>query len=391
MLVFRLMTIFLIAGLPAMASGEAQAKDPKQILKAMDRNGDGKISSKEWKKKRKAFKKLDGNGDGYLTIQELPGYTDSGSIGGGKSAAKSSAGKSSAAKSNTAAVGGWQGPFIDAHSQIDEKTDVETLIPMLNQAGVAQVILSTRFKQPSSDVLELAARHPGRIIPAAKSKTKAFTKNTGKFPGTFFKELEKFDYRAVAEIIMWHAAKKKVGAGKATMDPDDPRIAVFMDTARKKGFPFIAHVEFGAMRGDKSRYMKKLENFFAANRDVPIGMIHMGQLKADDAARLLPKHPNLFFITSHCNPVAYNDNKQTWTRMIVGTKFAPEWRALVLANPTRFVLAFDNVFAFQWEDSFLPQVVVWRKALATVPNDVAHALAHGNAERLWKLPPAVRP
>ena len=189
---------------------------------------------------------------------------------------------------------------------------------------------------------------------------------------------------------MWHAAKKTVGAGKATMDPDDPRVGTMMETARQKGFPFIAHVEFGAMGGGKSSYMKKLEAFIAANRDVPVGMIHMGQLKATDAARLLPKHPNLFFITSHCNPVAYNDKKQPWTRMIVGTEFAPEWRELVLANPKRFVLAFDNVFSFQWEESFLPQVEVWRKTLATVPDNVAHALAHGNAERLWKLPPAKR-
>jgi len=366
-----------------MKSGEAQAKDPKQILKAMDRNGDGKISRKEWKKNKKAFKKLDRNGDSYLTIEELPGDKRTGSSGGTKRAAKT--------RTAAAPSGGWQGPLIDAHSQIDEDTDVDTIIPMLDQAGVAQVILSTRFQQPSSDVLELAARHPDRIIPAAKSKTKAFTKNTGKFPGMFFKELERHDYRAVAEIIMWHAAKKKVGAGKATMDPDDPRVAVFMDTARQKGFPFIAHVEFGAMGGAKSRYMKKLETFLAANRDVPIGMIHMGQLKAGDAARLLPKHPNLFFITSHSNPVAYNDTSQPWTRMIVDEKFAPAWEKLVIANPTRFVLAFDNVFAFHWEKNFLPQVKVWRQTLTTIPDDVAHALAHGNAERLWKLPPAVRP
>ncbi|MBC8157835.1 MAG: hypothetical protein H8E94_00740 [Alphaproteobacteria bacterium] len=68
-----------------------------------------------------------------------------------------------------------------------------------------------------------------------------------------------------------------------------------------------------------------------------------------------------------------------------------KWYKLVLANPTRFVLAFDNVFSFQWEDSFLPQVDVWRKALTTVPDDIAHAIAHGNAERLWKLPPATSP
>lgn len=330
--IFRLMAILLAASAPMMMDNEVEAKDATQILKALDQDGDGRIGRKEWKKNKKKFKKMDSNGDGYLTIDELPGFTGAGPKTETKKTARSDAAKISRAKISSAKIsgGGWQGPIIDAHSQIDEDTKLDTIIPMLNQAGVAQVILSTRFKQPSSDVLDLAARHLGRIVPAAKSKTKAFTKNTGKFPSMFLKELEKFDYRAVAEIIMWHAAKEKVGAGKATMDPDDPRVRTFMDTARQKGFPFVAHVEFGAMGDEKSRYMKKLETFLAANRDVPIGMIHMGQLKASDAARLLPKHPNLFFITSHCNPIAYNDKNQPWTRMIVGTNFAPEWRNTIL-------------------------------------------------------------
>jgi hypothetical protein len=29
----------------------------------------------------------------------------------------------------------------------------------------------------------------------------------------------------------------------------------------------------------------------------------------------------------------------------------------------------------------------WRKAMADLPDDVAHAIAHGNAERLWRIKP----
>ncbi|MAG97418.1 MAG: amidohydrolase family protein [Alphaproteobacteria bacterium] len=282
----------------------------------------------------------------------------------------------------------WQGPLIDVHSQVDQRTDLKTIVPLLDKAGVAQVVLSARFKQPSSDVIGLAQRHPERIIPAAKTKTRAFTKNSGGFPRIFKKELRSHDFGAMAEIIMWHAAKKGVGAGKAAMDPDDGRLQPFLKAARKKGWPFLAHIEFAAMDWDKERYMKKFEAFLAANRDVPVGLIHMGQLKAADAARFLPLHANLFFITSHSNPITIKASRLPWTRMFSGQELAPRWRKLVLAYPERFVLAFDNVFHFHWEKKFLPQVKVWRRALAALPDAVAHALAHGNAERLWKLPPA---
>ncbi len=293
---------------------------------------------------------------------------------------------------SSAAESLWQGPMIDVHSQVDKNTDLDSIVPLMNKAGVAQVVLSTRFGQPSSDVHELAARNPGRIIPAAKTKTRAFTKKRSKFPSVFYKELKRYDYRAMAEVIMWHAAKPGKGAGRSVIEADSPLLQPFVDTARKKGFPFVVHVEFGDMElGEKKDYMKKLEALFSANQDVFFGMIHMGQLDAEDAARLLPKHANLFFITSHSNPVITKDSRLPWTQMIYGTKMASKWEKVVLAYPDRFVLGFDNVWASHWRDKFLPQAKLWRKVLAKLPIEVAQAIAHKNAERLWKLPPARLP
>ena len=53
--------------------------------------------------------------------------------------------------------------------------------------------------------------------------------------------------------------------------------------------------------------------------------------------------------------------------------------------PDRFVLAFDNVWEDHWGSLYGEQAAVWRKALADLPHDATHAVAHGNAERLWKL------
>ena len=51
------------------------------------------------------------------------------------------------------------------------------------------------------------------------------------------------------------------------------------------------------------------------------------------------------------------------------------------------MLGFDNVFEEHWGRLYVEQVALWREALATLPRDVAHAIAHRNAERLWKLNP----
>ena len=73
--------------------------------------------------------------------------------------------------------------------------------------------------------------------------------------------------------------------------------------------------------------------------------------------------------------------------MMDGDKFKPSWKQLISEHPDRFIFAMDNVWAFQWQDTYLRHIKVWRSALADLPPDVANAVAHGNAEKLWKLAP----
>ncbi len=312
--------------------------------------------------------------------------------GGGEAApeAKSTSGASSTPQLPKANIDAslWRGPIIDVHSQVDQRTDLSSIVPMLDHAGVSVALISTRFKQPSSDILSLAKQHPDRIIPTAKSKTRPFMKNHSSWRKFLNTELQRHSYRAMAEIIMWHAAKRGVGAGQAVIEPDDVRVAAMVEAARTNKWPYVVHVEFAAMGWDKRDYMAKLEKLFEKNRDIQFGMIHMGQLEAPEVARLLPIHSNLFFITSHANPISKRHSGSPWSEMFSGDEFTSKWRKLLLQYPDRFVLAFDNVFAFHWEDAFLPQVELWRKALAKIPNDIAHAIAHKNAERLWRLEPA---
>jgi hypothetical protein len=68
-------------------------------------------------------------------------------------------------------------------------------------------------------------------------------------------------------------------------------------------------------------------------------------------------------------------------------RLRPEWLKLIAEYPDRFVFALDNVFSIFWTPkSYLGKMDMWWRALADLPA-AAHALAHANAERLWKLKP----
>ncbi len=117
----------------------------------------------------------------------------------------------------------------------------------------------------------------------------------------------------------------------------------------------------------------------------------MGQLEYGEVRKLIGKNKNIFFLTSHSNPIAVREARgwKPWVDMFEGNALAPEWQKLLIDHPDRFVFALDNVWGDKhWESSLYDgQMALWRQALSNLPQDVAHAIAHGNAERLWELPP----
>ena len=74
--------------------------------------------------------------------------------------------------------------------------------------------------------------------------------------------------------------------------------------------------------------------------------------------------------------------------MFEGKRLLADWKKLMIEHPDRFILGFDNVWPEHWSQYYLDQIKLWREAIKELPLEVAHAFAHGNAERLWRLPPA---
>lgn len=277
-------------------------------------------------------------------------------------------------------------PLIDAHSQMAGALDESVIIPLMDEAGVRRTILSARNDRPPTDVLNFAASHPDRITAAVRTKGKFFNYNKPKYYTFMKKQLGNPGYQAMGEVLLYHAQKGKK-APEISVYPDEAQATYALDVCLERGWPFIVHIEFKAARGKRAVFMEKLEAMLTAHPEHPFVLIHMGQLEAGEVKRLLAAHDNLHFMTSHCNPLSVKGGGQPWVNIFEGKSIKGEWRALMEAYPDRFILAFDNVWANFWGEFYLKQTRLWQKALSELPPDVAHAIAHVNAERLWDLPP----
>jgi hypothetical protein len=282
-------------------------------------------------------------------------------------------------------------PLIDAHSQVDHTVELEKLVKLMDEAGVSKTILSTRGKVKPQQLVSFSQKHRGRIIPAVRTKGTGYNQGSPKYYKALKQQLNMGGFGAMAEVIMWHAQKGNK-APKVVVSPEDKRVKAALEGALHNGWPFIAHIEFEAAGGERKVFMKQFENMLAAYPDNPFILIHMGQLGLEDVSRLISNYSNIYFITAHTNPISLNKSTQPWVNMFSGNLFAgyqldKKWKALIIEHPDRFVLGFDNVFKEHWGTFYLDQVKLWKKVLADLPPEVAHKLAHRNAESLWGLPP----
>lgn len=276
----------------------------------------------------------------------------------------------------------YKGPVIDAHSQIDNKTNLDKVIPLLGKADVQHVILSWRGKRSAKDIVSIARNNPNRITASIRLKGQHFDNNSSKFKRQLANRKQSGNFGAMAEALIFHAQKGKKAA-KVVNNIESPQVSSAFGVAQKHGWPFIIHIEFAAAQKSKKTYMRSLEHFLKKNTDHPIALIHMGQLGFEEVSRLVELYPNIYFLTSRANTILVNKSKYPWTNMFLDKKLAKNWKSLVIKYPDRFILAIDNVWAEHWTNMYVQQVNYWREALGELPESVAHAVAHKNAEKLW--------
>lgn len=347
--------------------------DPERIIQQFDQNGDGKLSHTEFP--RPAFNRLDADGDGFVTIEELKG-----AMANRRSSAKT--------MPPTRAVPGLY--FVDAHSQMDENVDETRVISLMDHGGVYRTILSSHLGRPWEDIVTFGERSNGRIVPAVRIKGGGYQSgNPEKFYEALAAQLADARFLAMAEVLVYHDAKGRFVAVKTRLD--DPEVTAAFAAVEKKGWPFILHLEFAYMSAaDRKAYMEQLHTFLTEHGKSPVVLMYKGFLKADGVRQLIGAHSNVLFMT--CGSLPPNPILRAHPELSIlagqgsNAKLAPQWRALFVDHPDRFVFCLDNVFGPQWTPRpYLAQMMAWWRVLAVLPDAAAHAIAHGNAERLWHL------
>lgn len=288
--------------------------------------------------------------------------------------------------------------MIDAHSQADINTELSDIVPLMNKAGVSRTLLASRRGLSWRELVTLSERHPSRITPSVRSKGRHYSENKPKYYRRLNKQLESGAFGAIAELLIYHAEKGD-RASEVYVPFDSPQVKAAVDASIERSWPVIVHIEFSAIGsgGDgipsRKELMAKFKVFLDNNTDHPVALTHMGQLEAKESRQLIEAHKNIYFITSHANPIVVENSRQPWIDMFHHDRqrLTDKWRALVVQYPGRFILAFDNVWPEHWGDFYINQAKLWQKALTKLPPKVAHAIAHKNAERLWNLPAASKP
>jgi len=267
--------------------------------------------------------------------------------------------------------------FIDAHSQLDVKVEQQQILDLMSQHQVRKTILGARGQMSSHNVAHFAKQHPEQIVAAMRTESMYYREGNPEFYLEVGNQYASGKYQAMGEIVIYSAGDKGKYADIA-VSPADSRVNVAVGIAEEAGWPAIVHIDFSMMDSAMhTQYRNELEGLLAQYGHHPILLSNMGKLKAKEVAWLIERHDNIFFLTTDASDPEF--------AMLDGMTLSSEWKPLVMSHPDRFVFAVDNVSADDWQNEYSEVMRHWRSALSELPNDVAHAVAHGNAERLWKM------
>lgn len=251
-------------------------------------------------------------------------------------------------------------PLFDGHIHYSvgarDPYPPETVIAILDRAGIRRALLSST---PNDGTIELHRLYPDRFIPQLRPYRKTTSLETWAVERaswyrdpetvTFIeRELERGIYRGIGEFHL------------DGDEADTPVIRRIVEIAVQRSLWIQAHSDAAAV-----------EKLFGFGPGLRIVWAHAGMSEPPQVVdRMLARHPNLWAELSY--------------RQVTGSggELDPEWRALFLKYPDRFIYGSDTWIPPRWGEvaRLTSEARGW---LAQLPREVAENIAWRNAERIF--------
>ena len=209
---------------------------------------------------------------------------------------------------------------------------------------------------------------------------------------------------AFGEIALHHLSLRLMGPQHPYewTPPDHPLLLLLADIAAEKNIPMDLHLDLvpedmnlpdrPAFNSTNPAVLKAnlaaFERLLAHNRGARIVWAHagtdpLGTRPPPIQRELLTRNPNLFMslrLGGNAPPPVF--------ALDTDKKLKPSWLALLRDYPDRFVIGTDYFHTVQSGPQRGPgeeTLANYRAALAQMPPELAKAIAHGNAERIYRL------
>jgi Amidohydrolase len=257
--------------------------------------------------------------------------------------------------SGTAGLSNAGQPIFDGHihynQDAQQRYSPEAVLRILKDAGMTRALVSST---PNDGTVKLYEAQPDFIVPFLRPyRTDA--DRSGWFNDPEILEfvgesLKRGIYRGIGEFHLH---------GSEAQSPVMQRLA---DLAVEKGLVLHAHSDALA-----------IETLFRLNPRLKIIWAHAG----------MTAPPSLIGAMLERNHALWVELSYRLTEIAPQGELDPQWRALFLRHPERFITGSDTWNASRWEE--LPRLTrATRGWLSQLPQEVAAKIAYDNAARLFR-------
>jgi hypothetical protein len=240
-------------------------------------------------------------------------------------------------------------PLFDAHIHYNhdawKKISPKEGIALLRQAGVVRALVSSSSDEGTQ---RLYVEAPDLIVPELRPYRKNGETSSWLRDESVIRYLEerliRYQYVAIGEFHVSGA------------DADVPVVRRVVELAKQHGLMLHAHSDAEAVK-----------RLFRQDPDARIIWAHAGYEPPPRVREMLERYPTLWAELSSRDDVAPNG------------RLAPEWRALLLEFPTRFMVGTDTFVPERWGiiGSHAGATRAW---LAELPPEIVERVAYKNGE-----------